>query len=238
MFNPSQATALVDITLRRHVSDEHYERLLSKEDQDYTHPDIVEAFRSIQTMADVLMPEGVAAVQADQARQLLAQEKAAIYSDASVNAGPGMLGSELPEDFELGYFFYPTAGDNTNRTIGYYDGHAIMAMKDTGKEEWAKEFIKFVVSAERQEKMGEASSNFPSRNDLDNEALKESYDEVIADMYEGHVEHGTHVIWNTIMDGEYRHQATPMIQGLVMGEKTPEEFAEEFTKMVQTINSK
>lgn len=237
MANPSQATALLDIAIKRTVSPEHYQRLLSKEDMDYTHPDIVDAFRLMQEMGSNLMPEGgVAGIQADEARAIFAQEQAAMYSDASVNAGPGMLGSELPEDFELGMFFYPEFREDAGKTIGYYDGQAIMAINDTGKEEWAKKFISFVMSKERQKVTGENSSNFPSRTDLSEEEILEVYSEVEAEMYKEMQEEGTHIIFNTVMPGAYRPAAVPLIQGLIMGQYTPEEFAEEFNSMVEEVH--
>lgn len=236
MFNPSQATALLDIAVKRTVSPEHYQRLLDKEDMDYTHPDIVEAFRLMQEMGFNLMPEGVAGTGADEARSLFAQEQAAMYSDASVNAGPGMLGSELPEDFELGSFFYPEAREDAGKTIGYYDGQALMALNDTGKEEWAKKFLAFIMSKERQQLIGETASNFPARTDLSYEDIEETYSAVEADMYESMLEEGTHIIFNTVMPGEYRPAAVPLIQGLIMGQYTPEEFAEEFNDMVNQVH--
>ncbi|GAE28074.1 extracellular solute-binding protein [Halalkalibacter wakoensis JCM 9140] len=234
--NASQATQIFDIMTPRHVTPEFFQQLLSKEVMDYTHPDMIAAFTTIQKMADELMAPGAAGVEDLEARSLFAQERAAMYSDGSWNLAP--LREEVSEDFELGIMTYPLAREGNQRTTGFYDKLGIVALKDTGNEEWAKKFIAHVLSYEQQSRLGEISANTPVRNDIDADTLSETYSEDIVNTYNRAMEEGTHSLFNPIMPGEYRHAATQLIQGLVMKELTPEEFAEEFTQMVEDIHNR
>ncbi len=233
----SQATQLFDINLRRHVSEEHYTQFMTHETLDFTHPDTIEMFTTISRMANELMEPGVAALGATEARQMFAQGKAAMYSDGSWQAGPNALGGEIPEDFELGVFLYPEFRSDVQRTAGFYDRSGIMAVNGTGNEELAKQFISFLLSYDIQSRIGEASSSFPIRADINVEEMADLYPEVVLEMYELMQNAGTHSLYNATWYGEYRSNATQLIQGLVMGSLTPEKMGEQFTKMVEEVQA-
>ncbi|MFA9455355.1 ABC transporter substrate-binding protein [Halalkalibacter sp. AB-rgal2] len=235
LSDASQATQLFDINLRRHVSEEHYQQFMNHETLDFTHEDTVEMFNTIRRMADELMDPGAAGVGEAEARQIFAQGRAAMYSDGSWQAGPNALGGELPEDFELGVALYPEFRSDVDSTAGFYDRTGIMIVEGTGNEELAKEFVSFTLSYDVQSRIGETTSAFPIRADIAVEELEDLYPEIVIEMYELMQGAGTHGLYNSTWYGEYRSNATQLIQGLVIGSLTPEEMGEEFTNMVEEV---
>lgn len=235
LANASQATQLFDINIRRHTDDETYSQLISKEIMDYTRPEIVEAFRTMQRMAEELMAPGSAGVEAQESRSLFAQGRAAFYSDGSWNLGDAGLHGELPEGFELGVMPYPPVSEGSNYTTGLYDANGLVIPRDAENADWAKEFIAHLLSYDIQSTMGVVNSQTPIRTDITADDLG-SYHPDTAMIFERSFANGTHRLFNTIMPGEYRPAATQLIQGLVGGQLTAEEFAEEFTAMVASIH--
>ncbi|WP_163536297.1 ABC transporter substrate-binding protein [Gracilibacillus sp. YIM 98692] len=233
----SQATQLFDINLRRHVSEENYDKYMNHETIDFTQSDTVAMFETIVQMSENLMEPGAAGVGANEARQIFAQGRAAMYSDGSWQAGPNALGGEIPDDFELGVFLYPEYREDVQETAGYYDRTGIMAVEGSGNEELAKEFIAFLLSYDVQSRLGESTSAFPIRSDINVEEMAELYSPAVLEIYELVQEAGTHSLYNATWYGEYRSNATQLIQGLVTGGLTPEEMGEEFTKMLEEVQS-
>ncbi|WP_159618131.1 ABC transporter substrate-binding protein [Ruania rhizosphaerae] len=236
LANPSQATQLFDINIRRYTDDETYQQLIDKEIMDYTGPQMIAAFENMYAMANELMAPGAVGVEDLEARSLFAQGEAAFYSDGSWNLGEAGLGGEISDDVDLGIMTYPPATEGGNRTTGFYDANGLVVVRDTGNEELAKAFIAHALSYEVQSTMGEVITGTPVRNDIPLEVLEETYDPFVAYSYSRVQEEGTHRLFNTIMPGEYRPAATQLIQGLVGGQLTPEEFAQQFTDMVQGLD--
>jgi len=131
---------------------------------------------------------------------------------------------------------YPLARDDTDRSTGFYDANGIVIAAESPDTEWAKAFVSHILSYDLQSTMGQVISGTPVRNDIPTDVLEVSYDPAVAQIYNRVVSEGTHRIFNTIMPGEYRPAATQLIQGLIGGQLTPEEFAEEFTAMVQSVH--
>ncbi|MDD7972817.1 ABC transporter substrate-binding protein [Roseinatronobacter alkalisoli] len=235
LANASQATQLFDINIRRHTDDETYGKLISKEIMDYTSPDIIEAFSTMQRMAQELMAPGAAGVENLEARGLFAQGRAAFYSDGSWNLGMTNLHGELPDGFDLGIMPYPPVSEGSNYTTGLYDANGLVIPRGAQNADWAKEFIAHILSYDVQRGMGVVNAQTPIRVDITADDL-ESYHPDIAMIYQRGIANGTHRLFNTIMPGAYRPAATQLIQGLVGGQLTPEEFAAEFTAMVASVH--
>jgi ABC-type glycerol-3-phosphate transport system substrate-binding protein len=215
---------------------DEYAKLLNDNQKDgdinYNHERVVAAFDELKKMADELMQKGAAGVNDQDARALFTQGKAAMYSSGNWSAGDAILGKELPDNFELGTFYYPQLYSDVPAKVAVYAGNSLLVMKGTGNEEWAKKFVSFVMSKERQIALAESKLMFPSRTDLDKSAI-EPMGETYVELYESMVKAGVDNFWHTEVSGELSTAARELITAVMAGSKTGEQAAKELEAILE-----
>jgi len=219
-----------EAVLQRSLPEDKFDRFFNmterQEDINFSSPEYVEALAVMQRLGSELYPKGITGMKDNEARALFVQGKAAIYSNGSWAAGSAMLGKELPKEFELGMMFYPQLREDVPAKIGMGLGNALMVMKGTGNEEWAKKFVAYIVSKERNIALVNQQTLFPGRTDLTDEDLKPLGDNMIV-IYNLSKEAGTAPLWGDAAPIEIRNAHNRLLQEVVNGSKTPEQMSQE-----------
>lgn len=206
---------------------EDYSALLSGNAEfTYTDERVVQVFKDLKRMGDELMHKGAAGVNDPDARALFTQGKAAMYSNGSWAASDALLGKELPADFKLGNFYYPQMFDEVPAKVAIYPGNSLIVLKGTGKEEYAKQFVAFAMSKERQIALAEGKQLFPSRTDLEKADI-EPMGPIYVDMYERMIAQGSDNFWHTEVSAELSTKGRELVSAVISGALTPEAAAAE-----------
>ena len=231
---------LFDALLSRSVDNDKFLKLLDRskkyDDINYTSPEVIDAWKTMKDVNDKLFAKGMVGVKDQEARGLFVQGKAAMYSHISSAAGSSKLGKELPQDFELGTFFYPQLKDNIKPTASIYAGTALMVLKGTGKEDWAKKFVAFVMTHERQAELAKNKMLFPSRTDMKPEEI-ELMGKVYVDMYKEVQDIGAMLMWDGDIDADLGNTAFQLDQAVMSGQKTPEQAGKELEEKFESMLS-
>jgi len=213
-----------------------YVKLTNSEIKDpvnnYNHEHVVNAFDHVKKMGDELMQKGAAGVNDTDARALFTQGKAAMYSNGSWAASDALLGKELPKDFQLGYFYYPQIYNDIPPKVAVYAGNSLLVMKGTGKEQYAKKFLTFVMSKERQKVLAQNKQLFPSRIDLSQQDI-EPMGPLYVDMYQKMNELGVMNFWHTEVNSELSTAARALVPAVMSGQKTPQQAAQELQSILE-----
>lgn len=197
----------------------------------YKNEKVAAAFDALKKMADTLMQKGAAGVNDNDARALFTQGKAAMYSGGSWSASDAILGKELPKNFKLGTFYYPQMYNDVPPKVAIYAGNSLIVMKGTGKEEWAKKFVAFVMSKDRQRELAAGKQFFPSRTDLTKEDMK-PLGPVYMELYENMVKQGADNFWHTEVSGELSTKGREMVTAVMAGTKTGAQAGQELQKIM------
>lgn len=233
---PSVVGHIFDAILQRNVTEQQFRKLINISEKDkemtYQSKEVLNTWRIMREMTKELMPENVATINDEEARALFIHGKAAMYS--SISSQAGILEEELPENFEIGFFYYPQVKKSIQPKVQLYTGDALMVLKGTGKEELAKKFVAFVMSYDRQKALAEQRMSFPSRTDLKNEDL-EQYGPLFSNMYNRMNELGTTSLWDDSIPGEMANVSFKLHLDVLTGEKEPEEAGKKMQEVYERL---
>jgi ABC-type glycerol-3-phosphate transport system substrate-binding protein len=215
---------LFNMLLSRLVTPEEYNQMLSVgTDPDAINFDdsqVTAVWSEMEKMRGQLFPEGVAGISDNEARSLFIQEQAAMYSQGSWAAGDANLGSELPDDFELGYVFYPQIQSDIPSTVGLGVGNSLMILEGTENKEAAENFITHVMSVESQKETARTIGFFPSRTDVDIMEI-EDINEMLADQYQQMQEIGSHSLLSDVLPSRLQSKLFEVNQAVLTGTADP-----------------
>lgn len=174
-----------DHLLAHNTSDEQFDALLSNwqpgssDQYKYTDPEVVEVHEEMVKWVNMgICAEGFMARDYEASRALFATGKAAMLQDGSWAASPDGLYAEVPEDMPFGWLNYPPMRAGETPRLGMYFGDALIVASKAKHPDEAKELLRFEMTLEAQERMARGGGWFPTRNDVSEEALKVSGDDV------------------------------------------------------------
>ncbi|WP_026574254.1 ABC transporter substrate-binding protein [Bacillus sp. UNC438CL73TsuS30] len=220
--DPSNRGHIFDAVLQRNVTKQQFRQLINNDgnhqEMTYQSKEVLNSWSIMRKMAKEMLPKDAATTSEEEARALFVQGKAAMYS--SISAQAGILEDELPENFDIGFFYYPQIKRDIKPKVQLYTGDALMVLKGTGKEELAKRFVAFVMSYDRQKALAEQRMFFPSRTDLNNEDLKQ-YGPLFSKMYKEMSELGTTPLWDDRIPSEVAKVSFKLHLNVMTGKEEP-----------------
>ena len=193
----------------------------------YTDPDWIKVLSLFKEMQDAgLLYNGIVTMINKTAEQLFANEKAVFAFNGSwcVNVYRGMN-----PDLDYGVFLPPKVSDNFPRSIWGGAGSSFMVNANSSFKKEAIEFLKWLTEKEQQIFLSEKTFNLP--------ANKESLGKIHPRLAEfaDDMELTTHPrIWGVSEFPRVIEAFDKGIQSIIIGEKTPQEVAQE----VQNIKEK
>ncbi|WP_180271426.1 ABC transporter substrate-binding protein [Fredinandcohnia onubensis] len=232
---PAVRGHIFDALIQRTLTQKQFnELILHHDDNDklYQSKEILSTWKMMRRMANELMPENFDTVTEEEARALFVQGKAAMYSTISMQAG--FLEEQLPENFNIGFFYYPSVKKNIKPKVQLYTGDALMVIKGTGKEELAKKFVAFVMSYERQKALAAQRMTFPSRTDIKNEDL-DQYGELYSNMYREMNKLGTTQLWDDSVPTEVANKSFQLHLEVMTDKKEPIEAGKELQDIYDKV---
>lgn len=229
---------MYNMLLSRLVSPEEYDRMLTvgtePDSIDFNDSKVTAVWSEMEKMRDQLFPDGIAGITDNDARSLFILEQAAMYSQGSWAAGDANLGSELPDDFELDYVFFPQIQEDIQPTAGLGVGNSLMILKGTENKQAAEEFITHVMSVESQKETAKTVGFFPSRNDVDIQDI-EGINDMLADQYQEMKKIGSHSLFSDVLPAQLQSKLFEVNQAILSNTTDPEAAGEQMEAVKETI---
>ncbi len=192
----------------------------------YTDPDWVRVLSLFKEMQDSgVLANGVVIMVNKTAEQLFANGKAVFAFNGSwcVNVYKGM-------DPNLNYaaMLPPAASDKYPMTVYGGAGSSFMVNARSPRKEEAVKFLEWLTDSDQQAYLAQATNNLPANKD----ALSK-IPSILA-QFADDMEHATHPrIWGISESPQVIEAMDKGIQSIIIGEKTPEQLAEEVQKIKQ-----
>jgi len=190
----------------------------------YTDPDWVRVFALFKEMQDAgLLYNGLISMVNKTAEQLFANGKAAFAFNGSwcVN-----VYKEMNPDLKYGAFLPPRVSDKFTVSVWGGAGSSFMVYDKSKNKEEAIKFLKWLTDKEQQALLAQETRNLP--------ANKESIGKIspILAQFSSAMEYSTHPsIWGVSEFSPVIEAFDKGIQSIIIGEKTPEQIAQEVQKV-------
>ena len=190
----------------------------------YTDPGWIKVFSLFKEMQDSgMLYDGVVIMVNKTAERLFATEKAAIAFNGSwcVN-----VYKELNPELDYGVFPPPLVSEDNPMRIWGGAGSSFMVNKKSPKSKEATKFLKWLTAAPQQAYLAENTMNLPANKeslDIISHILAEFADDM------GIVTHPN--VWPINENPLVREAIDKGIQSIIIGEKTPEQLAEDIQKV-------
>lgn len=190
----------------------------------YTDPDWIRVFTLFKEMQDAgLLYNGLVSMINKTAEQLFANGKAVFAFNGSwcVNVYQGMN-----PDLKYGVMFPPRFSDKFPVSIWGGAGSSFMVYAKSANKEEAVKFLKWLSDREQQIFLAQETRNLPSNKDAAGRISP-----VLAEFSRA-VEYSTHPrIWGVSEFSQVIEAFDKGIQSIIIGEKTPEQVAQEVQKI-------
>jgi len=198
----------------------------------YTDSDYLAAYELLLEFKEKgVFAEGFLARGYGEDRALFLQGEAAMLSDGSW--GAGAISSEAPEGFEFGWFLLPQVKSDITPQISIYSGNGLIIPRGGKFVNEAKEFLKFVVSKERQENIAKLGW-IPARIGLDTALIKENLGFPAADMWESIDKLGASTSWAQTTPADLGEQRNLLMMEVLGGTITVEELGKTLEEIAES----
>ena len=190
----------------------------------YTDPDWIRVLTLFQEMQDSgLLYNGLVSMVNKTAEQIFANERAVFAFNGSwgVNVYNGMN-----PKLDYGVMLPPRASDKFPVSVWGGAGSSFMVYEKSRNKEEAIKFLKWLTDKEQQVFLAEATKNLPA-----NKEAMGSISPVMVQFSSG-LEYATHPnIWGFSESSQVTEAFDKGVQSIIIGEKTPEQVAQEVQKI-------
>ena len=233
-----------------HVNDAIFQRMVPQEiaadlkeswiegaepEYSWTHPEVVEAFATLNEWYDAVFAEGSLSRSYAEGRSLFIQERAAMYSDGSW--GAASIRAEAGEDFDFGWFMYPQIEDDIEPQMLAYYGDAIVIPRRSQHPEVALDFVSHWMSLERQRVTASEFGFIPARGDIDPDFMESALGYPVSSMWQAANRYGATTSIGNSVSSQLSSRSFSLLQDMLSGRNTPEGVAEALEEIAERSRS-
>ncbi len=229
-----------------HVNDVIFQRMVPEEiindlknnwfegaeaEYSYTHPEVVEAYQTLNDWFDEVFAEGSLSRSYAEGRSLFIQERAAMYSDGSW--GAASIRAEAGEDFDFGWFMYPQVEEDIQPQMLAYYGDAILIPRRSNHPEVAMDFVSHVMSLEQQRVSVEEFGFVSARGDIDPGFMESALGYPVSSMWQAANSYGATTSIGNSVSSQLSSRSFALLQDMLSGRTTAEGVAEELDRIAE-----